>query len=119
MVSYEFTVPGSPKPWQRAGGRAHRYTPASTRKYQQDVALIARGSGVREIDGPVALEVDLYWPDNRRRDLDNGAKTIADALNGIAYDDDSQIVRLVVRKFLDRKNPRAEVFVSSVNRGSE
>ena len=35
----------------------------------------------------------------KKPDLDNIAKSICDALNGIAYHDDKQIVELVVRKF--------------------
>jgi len=41
-------------------------------------------------------------------DLDNVAKAILDALNGIAYIDDNQVVELIVRKKRS-VNPRAEV----------
>jgi hypothetical protein len=42
---------------------------------------------------------------------DNCAKSICDALNGIVYLDDSQIVELVIRRHVDRERPRAEVTV--------
>jgi Holliday junction resolvase RusA-like endonuclease len=42
---------------------------------------------------------------------DNCAKSICDALNGIVYLDDSQIVELIIRRYVDRERPRAEVTV--------
>lgn len=42
-------------------------------------------------------------PCTKRPDADNIAKAILDALNGLAYDDDSQIVDLTVRKFWARE----------------
>jgi len=43
-------------------------------------------------------------------DLDNVAKAILDALNGVVYKDDSQICELFVKKMYCTK-PRVEVFV--------
>jgi Holliday junction resolvase RusA-like endonuclease len=37
-------------------------------------------------------------PDKRRRDLQNFSDTICDALNGVLYEDDSQITTLLMRK---------------------
>ena len=48
-------------------------------------------------------------------DLDNLAKFVMDALNGIAYDDDRQITTLLASKSYDRnddKQGRTEIFVS-------
>ena len=45
-------------------------------------------------------------------DADNLAKAILDALNGLAYKDDSQIVRLTVEKYQDKVNQRVEVFIA-------
>ena len=44
-------------------------------------------------------------------DCDNVGKAILDALNGIAYDDDSQIVSLNIDKFRS-VDPRAEIEIS-------
>ena len=35
----------------------------------------------------------------KKPDADNIAKIIMDALNGVAYEDDRQVVELIVRKF--------------------
>ena len=40
-----------------------------------------------------------------RPDIDNLAKFVLDSLNGIAYQDDSQVVKLVVYKLMDSDFP--------------
>ena len=114
-MTYRFVIPGKPQPKQRtrkAGGRW--YTPKKTKHYQTVVALAARAAGVMRIDGRVRLACDLYFPDRRRRDLDNCLKSIADGLNGIAYDDDSQIDEITARRHYDKANPRSEVLVERI-----
>lgn len=47
----------------------------------------------------------------KKPDLDNVAKSVLDALNNIAYNDDSQIIDLRIAKFYG-DNPRVEVSLS-------
>jgi Holliday junction resolvase RusA-like endonuclease len=47
-------------------------------------------------------------------DWDNVGKIISDALNGLAYDDDSQIVSATVEKFYS-DNPRVEIEISTIS----
>ena len=62
------------------------------RLYRDRVCAILRADGVRPLDGCLILEVELYPPDARRRDLDNVQKCLWDALaHGQAYWDDVQI----------------------------
>jgi len=56
-----------------------------------------------------ALMLDGHIFPNKKPDIDNIAKIILDALNGIAYKDDTQVIWLVVRKKYDE---RAHVDVS-------
>lgn len=63
------------------------------------------------LDGRYWLRVRVVWPDRRRRDLDNVAKLIADALNGVAWRDDSHIVVWELSAAIDAQNPRIEVRV--------
>ena len=116
-MRYQFTVPGKVQPKQRPrrGKNGRWYTPSKTADYEKYVGLCALSEGVREIDGPVRLEIDIHWPDRRRRDLDNAAKSIADGLNGVAYSDDHQIAELTIRRHLDRDNPRAEIAVGRID----
>lgn len=60
----------------------------------------------------VYLNVTLFEPDKRRRDIGNYTKLIADCLTRVAFVDDSQIDELrMVRGSLDRANPRAEITI--------
>ena len=67
-------------------------------------ALLAAGAGGGLIKKPpaggrVALAMDAFPPDRRRRDLDNIAKPVLDALqHGGLYEDDSQIDLLISRR---------------------
>ena len=49
----------------------------------------------------------------RKPDLDNIIKSILDALNKVAYHDDTQIVSLSVEKFYS-DSPRVEVSISNL-----
>ncbi len=51
-------------------------------------------------------------------DCDNIAKICLDALNGIAYPDDSQVTCLLVMKFYDEQ-PRVEITLEKVNKPIE
>jgi crossover junction endodeoxyribonuclease RusA len=62
------------------------------RRYRERICAILRSLNIRPIEGRLALTADFYPPDRRRRDLDNLAKCLLDALqHGGAYHDDSQI----------------------------
>lgn len=45
----------------------------------------------------------------RKPDIDNLTKVICDALNGVAYHDDTQVVRLEVRKVYTEDEPKVVV----------
>ena len=69
------------------------------RRYRDTVGAIARRAGNPSFSVPVAVELELFPPDNRRRDLDNSLKSLLDALTcaGV-YEDDSLIQKLTVTK---------------------
>jgi len=105
-----FTVPGEPVPKARPrAGKGKVYTPRRTLAYEARVRQAARAGCRVAYQGPVTLVVDFYLGTRRRVDVDNLLKSVADALNGVAYGDDTQVVCLVGTKRLDRQNPRAEV----------
>ena len=74
------------------------------RAFRQNVcALLASGRGngppKPPSGGRIALAMDAFPPDRRRRDLDNLQKAVLDALqHGGVYRDDSQIDLLVTRR---------------------
>lgn len=52
----------------------------------------------------------------KKPDMDNVVKMVADALNQVAYKDDTQIVDCQVRKFYSEQ-PRIEVIIQEVKKG--
>lgn len=59
----------------------------------------------------ISVVIELYFATDRKRDVDNFNKLILDAASGLLYEDDSQIQELIVRKFVDAKNPRVQLFI--------
>lgn len=135
MAAIAFTVAGDPVPQPRPrvttrGGHGHAYTPAAhaIHGYRQAVAVAAKAAGCEPHDQAVSVVIDLVFgrpashlrlsgepkasaPTLPRPDVDNTAKAILDALNGIAWADDSQVSRLVVEKSYG-KEPRTTVRIS-------
>lgn len=69
------------------------------RNYRERVALRIQNENLDTLTGDVELRIQLYPPDNRRRDVDNVLKVILDTLTiGKLYQDDSQVRRLAVEK---------------------
>lgn len=115
----EFFVAGPPrgKARPRVTKKGIAFTPAETRNYEALLRLHAQQAmaGRAPLDGPVILEIVALYPipaswSKRKRaaalcgeqplvkpDLDNIAK-MADALNGVVWVDDAQVVRLIAEK---------------------
>ncbi len=113
MIEITFTVLGDPVPWERASSNGNRrFTAPRTRAQEKLVADAAKAAGAVPFAGPVRLTVRAYRATKRRCDWDNLGKLVSDALNGICWEDDSQVEDARVLKFLDRDNPRTEVDVA-------
>jgi crossover junction endodeoxyribonuclease RusA len=112
-----FTVPGPPVPKarariiHRASGAIQAFTPEATAKYELKVGLCARTAGIRPDKGELALSVWFYTPNARRMDLDNLLKSVMDGLNGIAWEDDSQVAEVHASRMVDHLSPRAVVSI--------
>ena len=117
-----FEVPGEP----RSKGRprftrdGHPYTDSETRAYEQKIVAYYRQQlqGFRWSDSAfVSVEVTAHYPipksatkaalagmqagrilPSRKPDIDNVLKVVLDALNGVAYKDDSRVVAVSARK---------------------
>jgi len=108
-----FTVPGQPVPQPRAristrGGFARAYVPAKHKihTYRHAVSCAAKNAGIVVFDGAVAVGITFRFerPKSHKRlkdkapefppaDLDNLIKGVLDAMAGIAYHNDRQVVR--------------------------
>ena len=88
--------------WRRVGPRT--LISREGRTFRTNVcALLAGGSGngprKPPSGGRIALAMDAFPPDRRRRDLDNLQKPVLDALEHAGvYEDDSQIDLLITRR---------------------
>lgn len=108
-----FTIPGDPKAKARArttkaGGS---YTPKSVVEAEEAVAWAARAAGARVDEGSLGLQCVFYTANWRKRDVDNLLKLVADALNKVAYLDDSQVSEMSSRVIWADPNPRTEVLL--------
>jgi Holliday junction resolvase RusA-like endonuclease len=123
MREWKFTVPGDPVAWARARTNGpQQYTPAKQRKAKSDIGYLCLEAMTDKapLEGPVELTVvaayerpkrgrqDTFWKQSRP-DLDNVAKLVMDALNGIAWVDDGQVSALHALK--QWGEPEVRIFV--------
>lgn len=66
-------------------------------------------SGPAIEDRDLTIEIWQYHGDKRKRDWDNYNKLCTDAMEGIVFKDDVQIVDAAVYKRYDKNNPRIEI----------
>ena len=114
----KFVVPGRPVPKLRhRWGRTIVYTPKKVREYEERVGWCAREAGVKLAPGPFLVQIDLYLHGGRVGDVDNYAKSILDALNGVAWEDDEAVKRIEVERFTanSKKEQRAEITILRAN----
>lgn len=98
MIEIELPFPPSVNHYYRRVG-PRTLISREGRAYRDTVVSTLAALGVSLQAGALEVEIHLFPPDRRRRDCDNSMKSLLDSLqHGGAYEDDSQIVRLVVEK---------------------
>ena len=121
----EFKIPGKVQAKQRPRMNLHNgrvYTPQPTINYENFVKKCywdyANQKGWTPIENAIRAEIGVFMPvpksDSEKKkelklsgkirptvkpDADNIAKSVLDALNGLAYADDKQIVECEVKKY--------------------
>lgn len=138
----KFIIPGRavPKARPRVTKRGFTYTPKSTKDFEK----LVRDTYISEFGGnamfppqmPLAMVVEFglkppkSWAKTKRKraiekeifpvgrpDVDNLLKGVQDALNGVAYPDDSQIIAITARKVYT-KDDQTKVAIWSINNDS-
>ena len=105
-------VPPSSNRWHRnVHGRVVKSEAA--RDYQELTRILALQQRIPLIEKPTEVVVTIRWfREALRGDLDKRYSIMLDALEGIAFENDSQIAEIHAYRVLDRENPRIEVIVS-------
>lgn len=83
------------------------------RQYKDAVAQL--GNRLCISSGPVKVSIDWYR-EQRSGDLDKRIGVLFDALQGVLFTTDAQVVELHARRFEDPIRPRVEVTVEAVDR---
>lgn len=133
MKIVNFVIPGTPHPKERPrrSANGHFYTPSATVDYEKYVRKCYNAqSGYYFGDSFLKMEIRCYFNIPKsytgermksidsgqyfpcRNDWDNLGKTVSDALNGVAYKDDSRLYDVHVIKHYCGKgelNERMEV----------
>ena len=131
----KITIPGIPIAKGRPRvGKFGTYTPTKTVNYENLVQFcyMDQAEGIK-LAGPLGMHIALYFPIpksyskkqvelikaqgmayTKKPDLDNCIKSITDALNHFAYDDDSQIIELMAWKWYTLEEPMAVVNIQEV-----
>lgn len=111
-----FVIPFVPvKHRVRTTKNGHVYNDPRNAEVEATIASLYEGE---MLEGPVCVSVTVYGklpsatpkkfdslPNVRKPDIDNIAKSVLDGLNGVAYEDDRQVVQLFVTK---RKRERID-----------
>lgn len=137
-MKIKFTVPGEPQGKQRPRwSRVGTYTPRKTVVYEtyiKEIFVISYPDYI-PLEGALTMDI-MAWltipkatskkkkklmeeriirPD-KKPDWDNIGKVVSDALEGLAYKKDSQIVMGIVHKFYSTR-PRLEIEITKIRGG--
>lgn len=132
-MKVKFTVLGVPMVKKRPrasmrNGHAVVYTPKDTVNYENLVRYTYQSEVGKRLTGAIEMTVKAYFPIPKsiskkkheilatekepcikhRGDIDNVCKMLMDSINGVAFDDDRQIYKLVAEKYYS-DNPRVEI----------
>ena len=117
-VLVDVEVPGEPIPAPRprvSGGRVYmprRYVEKLDDLRGRFLVDLRRRRQRQRYGGPV--RVDVTFSTARAGDVDNRAKTVLDALNGVVIEDDRQLLDLHARMVPARGSPGCHVVVDTI-----
>ncbi len=101
--------PTANKYYRRVGRRT--LISADGRAFKKHCGILAAGQIAEPLTGPVEITGTIYMA-RRGCDLDNRIKPLLDGIEGHAFANDGQVVRLDLRKALDHGNPRVEITIT-------
>lgn len=126
---------GRPR-FMKRGNFVHTYTPAKTLNEEKIIAANIKQEWTFEpIDSPIEVSIEFYMPipksftkkvkkeielgynkHSKKPDLDNLAKLVLDAMNGIVFRDDALITRLnLVKVYSDKPRIFVQIDTGDAN----
>jgi Holliday junction resolvase RusA-like endonuclease len=116
-----FDVEPTVKARPRVTRSGHTYTPAKTKVAENAISLLAKSAHKKPLEGPLKLKAIFYIQRPKKLkttyprgsgDLDNYLKLVSDALNGIFWVDDAQLVEIHVKKMYTEIGERPKIILS-------
>lgn len=126
-------VEGKIQPKQRPRvARGIAYTPKETKVYEEKIKQAYQEQSNKRFNGLLSLNVKFYFKVptsyskrrtdlikdrycNNNKDLDNCIKSILDGLNGVAYEDDKQVVKINAIKIWTTNIERVEFELKEID----
>lgn len=114
-----FKIDGQPQGKARPRfANGHAYTPTKTKEYEEAIKWAYKAAGGKLNGGYVAVNISAFYGIPKattkkdrelierglikpavKPDIDNVIKAVLDGLNGVAYSDDKQVVRVFAAKY--------------------
>lgn len=116
-------------------GHARVYTPKDTVMYENLVRYAYQEQVGKKLEGVIEMKCKFFFPipksvskkqralmetemipHTKKPDIDNCVKSVTDGIQGVAFDDDKQIYKIVAEKYYS-KTPRVEIELRETNEG--
>lgn len=95
--------------------RGMRILSKKGRDYKEAVAQEAtEQTNFEPLKGTLSVSIHHKWPTRHNRDID-GVKGLLDAMTGILWEDDGQIVELHLSKEYDKSHPGVTLSVQTID----
>ena len=99
----------------RAFGKAvSKYVSKKGKEFKALLNQMALATRQGPLEGDLRMTMHLQFPTRRRCDIDNYCKSVLDALNGVYYEDDSQITELNITKSYKKNEPQTRIFLEAI-----
>jgi Holliday junction resolvase RusA-like endonuclease len=99
--------------WKSSGH--HRYISPEGRDFKRLLTTQAKRNNFQLLEGDVEVRINWFKKGRERGDLDNILKVIMDSLNGIGYQDDSQVKSIIARMWEKTGNNGVEIQVLPIS----
>ena len=122
----EFTIEGTPVSVNHlyfTTPHGYRAITREGKNFKKMVGWLAKQamtkSGFGKVEkNDVSITINFYF-ETRRGDIDNCCKAVMDAMTGIIYGDDSQVMSLHLYKHKDKDSPRVIVLIMGENNDAD